>query len=74
MDTFVREGWKKLVAGIVMLAVIRLIDSLIASNAVALVVEIAVGFTVYCVMILVLRDTFISEIVMGKILKRGKKA
>ena len=74
MDTFIREGWKKLLAGIVMLVVIRLIDRFIASNAVALVLEVAAGFTVYCVMILALRDTFISEIVLGKILKRGKSA
>ena len=74
MDTFIREGWKKLIAGIVMLAVIKLIDRMITSNAAALVVEVAAGFTVYCVMILVLRDTFISEIVLGKILKRGKRA
>jgi O-antigen/teichoic acid export membrane protein len=74
MDTFIREGWKKLIAGIVMLAVIKLIDRVITSNAAALVVEVAAGFTVYCVMILALRDTFISEIVLGKILKRGKSA
>ena len=74
MDTFIREGWKKLIAGIMMLAVIKLIDRMITSNAAALVVEVAAGFTVYCVMILVLRDTFISEIVLGKILKRGKRA
>ena len=74
LDTMVREGWKKMVAGIVMLAVIRLIDGRITSNAAALVVEVAAGFTVYCVLILVLRDTFISEIVLGKILKRGKSA
>lgn len=73
MDTFIREGWKKLIAGIVMLAVIKLVDRLITSNAAALIVEVAAGFTVYCVMILILRDTFISEIVLGKILKRGKR-
>ena len=74
MDTFIREGWKKLIAGIVMLAVIKLIDRFITSNAAALIVEVAAGFAVYCVMILALRDTFISEIVLGKILKRGKSA
>ena len=72
MDTFIREGWKKLIAGIVMLAVIKLIDRFITSNAAALIVEVAAGFAVYCVMILALHDTFISEIVLGKILKRGK--
>jgi O-antigen/teichoic acid export membrane protein len=74
MDTFIREGWKKLIAGIVMLAVIKQIDRFITSNAAALIVEVAAGFAVYCVMILALHDTFISEIVLGKILKRGKSA
>lgn len=73
-DTIIREGWKKLVAGIVMLAVIRLADSFIASDIVALLVEIAAGFSVYCIVIIALRDTFISEIVFGKILKRKKRA
>lgn len=74
VGTLIKEGWKKLAAGIVMLAVILGIDRFISSNAVALVVEVAAGFTVYCLVILALRDTFISEIVIGKILKRKKGA
>ena len=70
VSTLVREGWKKLAAGIVMLAAIKLIDRMISSDAAAILVEIAAGFTVYCAVIVLLRDTFVSEIVFGKILKR----
>ena len=73
VETLFREGYKKLAAGILMLAVIRIIDSRITSNAAALVVEIIAGFTVYCAGIVLMRDTFLSEIVMGKIVGRKKK-
>ena len=73
-ETLFREGWKKLAAGILMLAVIKVLDGRIASDVAALLVEMAVGFTVYCAAIVVLRDTFISEIVFGKILRRTKRA
>ena len=71
-ETLFREGWKKLAAGILMLAVIMVMDRRIESNIIALVAEVAVGFTVYCAVIVILRDTFLSEIVMGKILHRKK--
>ena len=71
-ETLFREGWKKLAAGILMLAVIMVVDRRIESNIIALVAEVAVGFTVYCAVIVILRDTFLSEIVMGKILHRKK--
>ena len=69
-DTIVREGWKKLVAGIAMFAVIKIIDRFIASDIIALLVEMAVGFSVYCIVIIALRDSFITQIVFGKILKK----
>ena len=71
-ETLFREGWKKLAAGILMLAVIMVMDRRIESNIIALVAEVAIGFTVYCAVIVILRDTFLSEIVMGKILHRKK--
>ena len=74
VGTLIREGWKKLAAGIVMLAVIKVIDRMIASDLIALLAEMALGFVTYCAVIMILRDTFISEIVMGKILKRKSKA
>ena len=55
-----------------MFAVIRIIDRFIASDIIALLIEVAVGFSVYCIMIVLLRDTFITEIVMGKILKKNR--
>jgi len=71
-DTLFREGWKKLAAGILMLAVIRIIDRFIASDIIALVAEVMAGFAVYCALIVLLRDTFMSEIVMGKMIRRKK--
>ena len=56
-----------------MLAVIRAVDSFIAPDLIALALEVLLGFSVYCLAIAVLRDTFLSEIVLGKIIKRGKK-
>ena len=73
VDTIVREGSRKLAAGIAMFAVIRIIDRFIASDIIALLIEVAVGFSVYCIMIVLLRDTFITEIVMGKILKKNRR-
>ena len=73
-DTIVREGWKKLVAGIAMFAVIKIIDRFIASDIIALLVEMAVGFSVYCIVIIALRDSFITQIVFGKILKKKGSA
>lgn len=72
--TLFREGWKKLVAGVLMLAVIRILDRFIASDIIALCAEVMAGFAVYCALIVLLRDTFMSEIVMGKIIRRKKKA
>ena len=69
-DTIVREGWKKLAAGIAMFAVIKIIDRFIASDIIALLVEMAVGFSVYCIVIIALHDSFITQIVFGKILKK----
>ena len=73
LQTLFAEGWKKLAAGIIMLAVIRAVDSFIAPDLIALALEVLLGFSVYCLAIAVLRDTFLSEIVFGKIIKRGKK-
>ena len=74
LETLIREGWKKLVAGVLMLAAIKTVDRFISSNIAALIAEVALGFAVYCAVIILLKDTFISEIVIGKILGRRKKA
>ena len=73
-DTIIREGWKKLAAGIAMFAVIKFIDRFIDSDIIALLLEMAVGFTVYCAVITALRDSFITQLVFGKILKKKGSA
>ena len=70
----IKEGWKKLAAGIVMLALIKLIDRFVSSNVIALLAEVAAGFAVYCAVVMLLRDSFITDIVFGKILKRKGRA
>ena len=67
------EGWRKLAAGAAMLAVIRLIDRVVQMDAAALVLEVAAGFCTYCAVLILLRDTFLSDIVLGKILHRKKE-
>ena len=73
LDTILKYSWKKLIAGVIMLAVIKVLDSRISSDIIALLVEVAVGFTVYCVTITLLRDSFVNDLVMGKILGRKRK-
>ena len=73
-DTIVKDSWKKLIAGVAMLIVIKAVDRAVASDIIALLLEIAVGFTVYCVVITLLRDSFVTELLLGKILKRKRKA
>ena len=73
-QTVIKEGWKKLAAGIVMLALIKLIDRFVSSNVIALLAEVAAGFAVYCAVVMLLRDSFITDIVFGKILKRKGRA
>ena len=73
-DTIVKDSWKKLIAGVAMLIVIKAVDRAVASDIIALLLEVAVGFTVYCVVITLLRDSFVTELLLGKILKRKRKA
>ena len=37
-------------------------------------VEIAVGFTVYCAVIVLLRDSFMTDLLMGKVLKKKRSS
>ena len=74
VETIAKGSWKKLIAGAIMLAVIKAIDSLIPFDIIALFAEVAVGFTVYCAVIALLRDSFMTELLMGKILSRKRKA
>ena len=72
VETLIKDSWKKLIAGLIMLIVIKALDAVIPSDIIALFAEIAVGFTVYCAVITLLRDSFITDLVMGKILKRKR--
>ena len=73
VQTIVEEGWKKLAAGLLMLAVIKVLDRFIVPDFPALLAEVAVGLSVYCIVIAALHDTFLTEIVFGKIIGKRKK-
>lgn len=72
VSTIIKDSWKKLIAGLIMLIVIKVLDGIISSDIVALFVEVAVGFTAYLAAVTLLRDSFMTDLVMGKILKRKR--
>lgn len=74
VETIIKDSWKKIIAGLVMLIVIRAFDGIISSDILALLVEIAVGFTVYCAVIVLLRDSFMTDLLMGKVLKKKRSS
>ena len=73
-ETIIKDSWKKIIAGVVMLIVIRALDGIISSDILALLVEVAVGFTVYCAVIMLLRDSFMTDLLMGKVLKKKRSS
>ena len=74
VETIIKDSWKKIIAGLVMLIVIRALDGIISSDILALLVEVAVGFTVYCAVIMLLRDSFMTDLLMGKVLKKKRSS
>lgn len=52
-------AWRKLVAGIVMLAVVLLVAKLPVITILKIILEVGLGFSVYCMMLFVLGDAFI---------------
>ena len=71
--SIIELGWKKMVAGIVMLAVMILVNSNINSMILSAILMIVIGSLSYIIILVILRDSFIAE---GKrmllnILKRG---
>ena len=74
VETIIKDSWKKIIAGVVMLIVIRALDGIISSDILALLVEVAVGFTVYCAVIMLLRDSFMTDLLMGKVLKKKRSS
>lgn len=52
--------WKKIIAGAVMLLCIRVLDPHISSNIVAVIIEVICGVIMYCLVLLLLKDSFIK--------------
>ena len=72
---FLRDGWKKLAAAILMFAAVRAIDPFFHSNFPALAAEICLGGAVYIIVLFVLRDSFMTGFCMDtvrRVLKRKK--
>lgn len=67
-EIIAKKLWKKVIAGLGMFGVIMLIDKIITSNIVALIAECAAGFVVYLLILCVLRDGFIKDFVIDKII------
>ena len=64
----VTDGWKKLLAGVLMWAAIFFMDRFISSNFAALCIEVAAGGMLYILLLILLRDRFLMEFVFGRIL------
>ena len=72
----VRDGWKKLMAAVLMFAAVRLINPFFTSNFLALAAEVCVGGAVYVAVLFLLRDSFMTgfclDLVRGILRKRKK--
>ena len=62
-----RDGWKKLIAAVLMFAVIRLIDPVFSRNFIALFCEICLGGAVYIAVQFILRDSFMTGFCMDTV-------
>ena len=72
----IRDGWKKLLAAVVMFAAARMIDPLFRSNFPALVAEVLLGGSIYIALLFLLRDSFMTGFCMDtvrSILNKRKK-
>ncbi|XME02221.1 oligosaccharide flippase family protein [Lachnospiraceae bacterium C1.1] len=54
-----RDGWKKIISGIIMMFVVYNIGKLIASPLLSLIAQVAAGAAVYIVCLILLRDEFL---------------
>lgn len=73
VKTLWEECWKKLTAGAVMLVMIKLTDRVFSNNFAALASEVILGVLTYCAVCTVLKDTFIPDILIGKIVGKRLK-
>ena len=65
------QGWKKLVAGMVMLAAVLLLGKWIVPDIPAVIVQVVAGIGVYIAVLALLKDPFVGQ--MGKFLPFRKK-
>lgn len=69
--TLFTRGWKKLVAGAVMLAVLMFVDPLIRGDLAAVAAEVLIGGSVYLLILVILRDSFLCDFVLSRIRKKN---
>lgn len=73
----IRDGWKKLLAAVVMFAAARFIDPLFHANFPALAAEVLLGGSIYIALLFLLRDSFMTgfcmDTVRSVLKKRGRK-
>lgn len=65
----VRDGWKKLLAAVLMFGAVRLIDPFFHANFPALVCEVVLGAAVYTGALFILRDSFMTGFCMDLVRK-----
>ena len=68
------EAWKYFIAGAVMYAVVRLLESIITRSILALVIEVLIGMVVYVVVFMILRPKIILGYLRDFLHKRKSKA
>lgn len=71
--TLLTQIWKKIAAGIVMCLVVINIGSIIDNGLLAVILQVAIGGTVYCLLLLIGRDSFVSVFIVSfikKVIKR----
>ena len=61
MKIIIKQSWKKIIAGVIMLLVIWAINGIFESNILATVVEVVVGVGVYGSCLLFMKDEFIAN-------------
>lgn len=70
----IRCSYKRLIAGALMIAIVKLVSLLKLSNIMLLILEVGVGALVYVVMLIIMRDEMIKEaflMIKGKVSKNG---
>lgn len=73
LKDLVKLIWKKIIAGAAMLVVVMLLDRVQGKGILPLLIQITVGVMVYSIVLLILRDSFFSELVAKLLKKKTKK-